>query len=168
MGRERTPRIFSERQLRWILNLYPPLLFQRVRVTEVGRGCRSCRVEVRRSLLTRNLNGTTFGGAIFSAADPFYALLYWQAFARMGHRVRTWLKSGRIRYLQPARTRLTLEFELTDEHVERALRTLEHEGRYECWHTTRAVDTRGVICAEIDTEVYLRLPRADQRETSAF
>jgi len=168
MAGQRKPRIFSERQLRWLLNSYPPLFFLRVRVIEIGAGCRSCRVRVHRSLLTHNLNGTTFGGAIFAAADPFYAILYWQSLARMGHRVRTWLKGASIRYLKPAASTLTLSFELSDEHVESALVALGREGRFSRWHTTPAIDRHGTVCAEIDTEVYLRLPRREQRETSAF
>lgn len=168
MTPKRGPRVLSERQLRWIVNLYPPLLFHRVRVVEVGEGCRTCRVEVRRSRLTRNLNGTTFGGAIFSGADPIYALLYWQSLARTGNRVRTWLRSATIRYLKPSRTTLTLEFALSDEDVEQAIAALAREGRYARTHTTRAVDALGTVCAEIETEVYLRIPREDQKETSAF
>ena len=160
--------MLSERQGKWLLSLYPTLLFSRIRITRVGPGFRSCTVRIARSLITRNLNGTTFGGTIFSAADPFYAVMYWQIFARRGIRVQTWLKSARIEYLKPAATALTLEFALTDEDVARAVRQLEREGRFIRSHSVEAVDRRGDPCAVIETEVYLRLPRADQREGSTF
>ncbi len=151
-----------------MLNLYPPLFFQRVRIVEIRDGFRYCRVEVRRSLLTRNLNGSTFGGAIFAAADPFYAVMYWQIFARRGRRVRVWLKSASVQYVKPARTTVTLEFRLSSEEIERAAQALEREGRFAATYRTAALDREGQVCAEIETEVYLRLPYAEEHDMSAF
>ena len=163
------PRILSERQCKWMLNLYPPLFFQRVRVVGFDPGIRRGRVRVAKSILTGNLHGTIFGGTIFSAADPLYAIMYWQIFAREGMQVASWLKSARIAYLKPAATALTLEFVLGDEDVERARESLEQEGRYTCTHRVEAVDAKGRVVAEIDTEVYLRLVRTDQaRPASSF
>jgi acyl-coenzyme A thioesterase PaaI-like protein len=161
--------VLSVRQGKWMLNLYPPLLFQRIRVTQIGPGFRSAHVHVAKSVLTRNLHGTTFGGTIFSAADPMYAVMYWQIFARLGLRVRTWLKLARIEYFRPVQTSLSLEFALDDEEVERAHRALVQDGRFSRAHSTSAVDDAGRTCAEIETEVYLRLPRVGERkEASAF
>ncbi|MFT7677265.1 MAG: hypothetical protein ACI8QC_001243 [Planctomycetota bacterium] len=64
-----------------MLNLYPPMFFMRARVVHLADGFKSCTVVVRRSLLTRNLHGSTFGGAVFSGADPIYPMLPWQAMA---------------------------------------------------------------------------------------
>ncbi len=150
------------------MNLYPPLLFQRVRIVEIREGFRYCRVEVRRSILTRNLNGSTFGGAIFSAADPFYPVMYWQIFARRGCRVRVWLKSAAVDYLKPARSALSLEFRLDGEEIERAALALEREGRFTARYRTDAVDRHGEACATIETEVYLRLPRPAETDLWAF
>ena len=168
-GSDVRPRVLSERQGRWMLNLYPPLLVQRIRVTEIGTGFRSAHVRIAKSVLTRNLHGTTFGGTIFSAADPMYAVMYWQIFARLGLRVRTWLKLARIEYRRPAQTPLSLEFGLDDEDVEQAHAGLVRDGRFLRAHSTSAVDAAGRACAAIETEVYLRLPRVgERREASAF
>ena len=166
--RRKRAKVLSERRGRWLLNLYPPFLFNRVRVVEIGPGFRQCRVRVRRSLLTRNLNGTIFGGTIFSAADPFYPVMYWQVFSRLGVVVQAWLRSARIRYTRPARTALSMKFELSEEDVARAREALEQKGRYACWHTIEATDRDGAVCAVAEIEVYLRLPRGAQRDVSAF
>jgi acyl-coenzyme A thioesterase PaaI-like protein len=165
---EGRPRVLSERQCKWLLNLFPPLLFNRIRVAELSRGFRYCRVEVGSSRLTRNLQGSTFGGTIFSAADPFHAVMYWQILAHRGERVQAWLRSASIAYLKPASSRLTLEFVLTDEDVERACAALESAGRYAHRHRAEAVDRSGQVCAVIEAEVYLRKPRVGQKEVSAF
>jgi acyl-coenzyme A thioesterase PaaI-like protein len=151
-----------------MLNLYPPFLFNRIRVLEFGAEFTTCRVRVARSVLTRNLQGTIFGGTIFSAADPFYALMFWQIFARRGERVQAWLRSANIRYLRPAATALTLEFRLTDAQVREATEQMKRAGRFVRSFHTAAVNREGTVCAEIETEVYLRRPRDDQPEASAF
>ena len=61
----------SPGQLKRRLNLYPPFLFNRIRVMEIAPEFRACTVRVKSSLLTRNLQGTLFGGTIYSAADAF-------------------------------------------------------------------------------------------------
>lgn len=168
MSADRKARVLSERQGRWLLNCFPPLFFQRVRTVEIRDGFRYCRARVKRSFFTRNLHGTTFGGTIYSAADPFHAVMYWQIFARRGERIQAWLRRARVDYRKPAATPLTLEFRLTERDVEDAVAGLDGEGRFKRSFRTEAMDDHGDVCAVIDTEVYLRRPRGGQKEVSAF
>ena len=151
-----------------MLNLFPPLLFNRIRVVDVAPDFHACTVRVSRSIFTRNLQGTTFGGTIFSAADPFYAVLLWQILAHRGRAVQAWLRSGRISYRKPAATELTLEFRLTPQEVDAAIEELDRNGRFSHVYTVEARDRFGETCAIAETEVYLRLPPHDQRNLSAF
>ena len=160
--------MLSERRGRWLLNLYPPLLCQRIRIVEIAPGFTACRVRVARSVLTRNLFGTTFGGTIFSAADPIHAVLYWQVFARRGMSIQAWLKSARVEYKKPAATALTLDFTLAGRDVTDALAALAQDGHFVRTFRTEAIDAHGEVCAVIETDVYLRLPRGAQKEVSAF
>ena len=160
-------RILSERQAGWLLTYYPPLFFQRIRVRFTD-GFRSCDVRVRHSLLTRNLHGTTFGGAIFAAADPILAVMYWQRFLRLGEPVQAWLRSAAIRYLKPATTDLTLRYNLTDDEVSEAAEAIRRHGRFSRTGSADALDRNRSLCAVIETEVYLRRPRGAQGEVSAF
>ena len=152
-----------------MLNLYPPLLFNRVRVVSIDPGYRAARVRVARSIFTRNLNGTTFGGTIFTAADPIHAVLYWQIFARRGEKLQVWLKTARIDYRRPAKGTLELVFSVADEDIDTALEDLDRRGRALRSHTVEAIDpSDGTICAVIETEVYMRRLRPGQREVSGF
>jgi acyl-coenzyme A thioesterase PaaI-like protein len=160
--------VWSERWFKLVLNLYPPFLFGRTRVVRVGSDFRGCTVRVRPSFLTRNLQGSLFGGTIFSAADPFHALLYWQVFAHRGVRVQAWLKSARIAYRRPVSSDLTFEFSLSEEDIEEAQAALDRDGRFAKTFRTEAIDRDGQLCTEVHTEVYLRLPRTEQRDTSGF
>jgi hypothetical protein len=114
------------------------------------------------------LQGSIFGGTIFSAADPFHALLYWQIFAHRGLRVQAWLKRARIDYRRPASSDLTFAFELSEDDVEQAQTAIDRDGRFARVFKTEAIDCDGQVCAEIHTEVYLRRPRDQQRDTSGF
>jgi acyl-coenzyme A thioesterase PaaI-like protein len=165
---ERKPKAFSPFHTRWLLNLYPPFLVQGIRVARLSTDFRRATIRVRRGLLTRNLNGSVFGGTIYAAADPIYAVMYWQVMAHRGIRAQAWLKSATVRYLRPATTSLTYAFELQDEDVEQAVEALAREGRFARSHRVEAVDRQGQVCAVLDTEVVLRRPREDQRGTSAF
>jgi len=160
--------VLTERQGRWMLNLYPPLFCQRIRILDIAPGYTACRARVAKSVLTRNLFGTTFGGTIFAAADPMYAILYWQALARRGRSVQAWLKSARIEYRKPAATALTLQFELSAKDLTDAESALDRDGRFARTFRTEAVDTEGEVCVVVETEVVLRIPRGEQREVSAF
>lgn len=150
-------RKFSPRLFATLLSLYPPFLFQGIRVAEISRDFSYCRVRVRRALLTRNLGGTTFGGTIFAAADPIYAVLLWQHFAHRDLAVEVWLRAARVRYLAPARSALTLEFRIPPETFARAERGLDARRRFVEALPVEAVDRDGTVCARIETEVYLAL-----------
>ncbi len=156
------PRAYSPRKLKLLLNLYPPFLLGRIRVVELAADFRRCTVRLTPSLLTRNLQGTIFGGTIYSAADPHHAMLFWQIFAHRGTRIQAWIKSARVEFHRPAASKLTMDFELSDADVAQATAALEGPGRFCKTFRTAAIDRDGQVCARIETEVYLRVPEAKQ------
>lgn len=163
-----SPRVLSRWRMKWMLNLYPPLLFTRVRIKEFGEGFRTCRVVVGRSLLTRNLHGTTYGGAIFNGFDPIYPILYWQIFARRGEALRMWLKAADIDYRKPASSALTINFVVTDEDIERARAGMDENGKYVAVHEADAVDEDGAVCVRGRMHVYMRRLSEGQTAVSGF
>lgn len=154
--------------MKWLLTLFPPWLVQGIRIVSIAPDFRRATVRVRRGLFTGNLHGSTFGGTVFAAFDPVCAILYWQLLAHRGIRVQAWLRSASIRYTKPAKSALTIVFEIGEQDVEDALAALRDGGRFARTHHVVATDAAGEVCAEADTEVYLRLPREGQREVSAF
>lgn len=139
-----------------MLNLYPPMFFMRARITHLAEDFSRCSVVVRRSRLTRNLHGSTFGGAVFCGADPIYPILLWQAMALRGIKTAPWLASASIEYLAPARKTLHMEFQLDEGLLEHAAHTLETEGRFSHEFETIGVDPDGLLCARIRSKVALR------------
>ena len=151
-----------------MLNLFPPWLLQGIRLTSVSPDFLRATVRVRRMPITGNLNGSTFGGTVFAAFDPVCSVLYWQLLAHRGLRTQVWLRSASIRYVNPAKTALTIDVEIAPTDVEDAVVSLRRDGRFSRTCTLVARDAAGVVCAEAETEVYLRLPREGQQEVSAF
>ena len=145
---------------RLLLNAFPPLLFGRIAIRHLAPDFRTLTVRVRPSLLNRNLQGTLFGRTIFSAADPYYAIMYWQLMAHRGLPAEAWLKSATVDYHQPGKSHLTLRFCLTDDDVTAAERGLKRTGKFERWHQVEARDAAGVPCATVRTLIHLRLRNA--------
>ena len=152
-------RVLPSWVLQWLLNLFPAFLLGGAWVSRVARDCSACRLSVRRSLLTRNLNGTIFGGSLYSACDPIYALLYWQSLARRGLSPRLWVKSARIAFLRPASRRLIVDCSIDERELDQVVAELEREGRATRPHTMELVDADGVVCVSVAIEVYLGLER---------
>ncbi len=144
---------------RWMMNLYPPFLFGRVRIKKVSSDFKHIQVCVRSSVFNKNLSGTLFGGTMFSAADPFYALMYWQNFAHQyKQKVRVWLKAADIKYKRPANKDMYLDFNLTQADIEQAKHALETLGKFNKAHEVELRDKQGNVYASVKLIVYVGLP----------
>ena len=146
----------SRRGLKWVLNLFPPLLFNRIAIRHISEDFMSMEVRVRHSWMNKNFHRTIFGGTIFSAIEPYFPTLYWHIFSRKGMPLEVWLKSAEIKYRRPATTDLKLLFKLTNEDIKNAIEGLKKNGKYEVWHSVEAIDKHGTVCAESKVLVYLR------------
>jgi acyl-coenzyme A thioesterase PaaI-like protein len=146
----------SEYTLTWLMRLYPPLFFQRIWVRKIHRGFRGADVKINRSLFTTNFGRSIFGGTIFAATDPFYALLFGQILQRKGFRLTVWLKSAEIHYLKPGRTDLYYTIRITDEMIEEAVSSLKKEGKFVRAYPVEIYDRSGELCATVLNEVYVR------------
>ncbi len=141
-----------------MMNLYPPFLFGRVRIKHVSTDFQTIKVKIKKSLLNKNLSGTLFGGTMFSAADPFYALMYWQNFAHQYNmKVRVWLKSAEIKYKKPADEDMFLTFNITQNDVEEAKLALADIGKHNKEHHVELKNKEGEICATVRLVTYVGL-----------
>lgn len=130
-------------QAKWAMSLYPPLLFNRIVVKSVSKDFLRVEILVKKSILNRNLQGSIFGGTLYSAADPYPAVQYWNALRERGIKCQAWLKKTEVEYLKPANTGIRIVFQLTDIDIQSAISNLEKEGRHEVWHETAGTDDSG-------------------------
>ena len=139
-----------------MLNLWPPFLFQGVRVREIDPEFRFAEVVVRKSILTRNIMGTTFGGALMAAADPFYPILYWRTLSNEGHSLRVWLRSLEADFQIPAAETVRMHFSLTEEQLEMAREGILEGGRVDLVDVVDAILPDGKVAARFRVTSSLR------------
>lgn len=146
----------SENSLKWLMRLYPPMLFQRIWVKKIDKDFRGIDVKINRSLFTTNLGSATFGGTIFAATDPFYALLIGQIMQHKGFKITVWLKSAEIQYLKPARKDLHYSIKIDDEMINEVEQAISNEGKFVKTYPIEIFDTTGDLCVIALNEVYIR------------
>lgn len=146
----------SEKTLKWLMRIYPPMLFQRIWVKKIYPNFKGIDVKINRSIFTTNLGKSTFGGTIFSATDPFYALLFGQIMQHRGLKVTVWLKSAQINYLKPGRTDLHYSLHISDEMIHEAEKVLLQEGKFIKAYPIEIVDNTGELCVTALNEIYIR------------
>ncbi|WP_443947616.1 DUF4442 domain-containing protein [Pedobacter sp. AW1-32] len=148
--------IISQNTLKWALRFYPPLFFQRIWVKKFENDFKSCTVKLSKSIWNKNYNGSIFGGTIYAASDPFYALLFDQLMQRRGFKVRVWLKSASIQYLKPARSTVYFTITVTDEMIAEAEEALKTVGKFIKAYPMEIKTKEGELCATVMNEVYIR------------
>jgi len=149
--------VVSGNVMKWAMRFYPPLFFQRIWVMRFDKDFKSVRVKISRSMLNKNYNDSLFGGTIYSAADPFYPILFHQVLLRKNYDILVWTKSAQITYFKPGRTNLYFEAAITEEDIAEAEQILKTEGKYHKSFPLEIYDKHGDICAIVMNEVYLRI-----------
>lgn len=160
--------VVSENMLKWAMRFYPPLFFQRIWVIKFDKDFTGVHVKISKSFLNVNYNRTIFGGTIFSASDPFFALLFDQILQRRGLKCRVWLKSAEIRYLKPGNTNLYFTISLSEEQIKEAEIILGTEGKFVKAYPMNIFNSEGVLCATVINEVYIRNLFKGEEQTIAY
>ena len=138
------------------MNFFPPLLINRIKIVENDSDFMNLKVEVKYSWLNKNLQKAIFGGTIFSAIDPYYAVMYWQIFSTKGIPMEVWIKKVEIRYRKAATSNLEIAFNLTENDIENAIANLKSDSKYEVWHKVNAIDENLELCTEAKVLVHIR------------
>lgn len=160
--------VVSENMLKWAMRFYPPLFFQRIWVIKFDKGFTGVHVKISKSFLNVNYNRTIFGGTIFSASDPFFALLFDQILQRRGLKCRVWLRSAEIRYLKPGATNLYFTISLSDEQIKEAETILVTEGKFVKAYPMNIFSSEGLLCATVINEIYIRNLYKGEEQTIAY
>jgi hypothetical protein len=144
------------RVLRFVLNIFPPLFFNRIVLKRVSKDYTEFRVVLRRSILNMNFHRTIFGGTIFSAFDPYFPTMYYNIFKQKDRKLEIWLKSANIKYKRPATSDLYINFKISNENIIEAENILNKVGKFEKWHKVEAINDKGIVCAVAEMLIYLR------------
>ena len=146
----------SENMLKWGMRLYPPLLLQRIWVRSIDSGFRGVDVKINRSLITLNFGKAIFGGTIYTATDPFYAMLFGQLLKHKGYHISVWLKGVSIKFLRPGRTDLHYRISITDDMINEVEEALNKKGVFVKSYTIEIYSKTGNLYAIAKNEIYIR------------
>ena len=146
----------SENSLKWLMRLYPPMLFQRIWVQKIHKDFLGIDIKINRALITSNLGNSTFGGTLFSATDPFYALLFGQIMQHKGYKITVWLKSAKINYIKPGRSDLFYTLNINQQMISEMENALISEGKFIKEYPIEVFDKKGELCITAINEVYIR------------
>lgn len=147
---------------RWRINLFPAYRRSGARVVYLANDFSEMRMVLPLNWATRNINGTIYGGSIYSAVDPMHGLLLAAMLGR-GHEV--WVKAARIRFRRPGRSTLhaTARVEAADlAHVRAALTS---EGRADRDFALDLTDESGEVCAHCVITIHVRSLNHPARRT---
>ena len=142
-----------QRHARWMMNLWPPFLGAGIRVRRLQPDWKAIDVEMKLGFWNSNYVGTHFGGSLYSMTDPFYMLMLIQ---NLGPAYIVWDKSANIRFRKPGRGRVSANFRLSDEQIERIRQGLDTQENIEPTFAVEVKDDTGAIVAEVEKVLYVR------------
>ncbi len=142
------------RTFRRLVNLWPPFLFNSIRVLSIDEDWSEAQVTLRLRPWNRNYLRTQFGGNLFAMSDPFFMLL---AIHRLGNDYLVWDKAGAIDFVAPGREDVFARFAMPAEVVDQ-LRTAAAGGdKVLRWFETEIVTAGGEVVARVRKQLYVRL-----------
>src|SRR4051812_22406421 len=144
----------SSHVLRRSVNLWPPFLGAGIRVTHISRDMKSIDVQMKLRWWNANYVGTHFGGSLFAMTDAFYMLML---MANLGRDYIVWDKAASIRYKKPGKGTVTANFRLNDAQLDDIRERLRTLPKYEPTFKVEVKDERGVVIAEVEKLLHVRL-----------
>jgi acyl-coenzyme A thioesterase PaaI-like protein len=148
--------LVSERVLKWAMRCYPPFLFQGIWTQKFEKDFSGANVKIINHLFNRNYNRSIFGGTIFSAADPFYVLLFHQILIRKGYNVKLWLKHSTIDFIKPGNCNLYFKINLGPHDIDEVISKLESDKKFIKTFRVEITNKEGVLYALVHNEIYIR------------
>lgn len=143
---------------RRLLNLWPPFLFNSIRLLTLSDDWSEARVVLRLRPWNRNYVRTQFGGNLFAMTDPFWMLL---AMHQLGSDYLVWDKAGAIDFVAPGREDVYAHFKLEPSVVDELRQAAAGGGKVLRWFETEVATASGEVVARVRKRLYVRLkPRA--------
>jgi acyl-coenzyme A thioesterase PaaI-like protein len=154
----------SSRALRRGVNLWPPFLGAGIRVKPIASDMKAIDVEMKLRWWNANYVGTHFGGSLFAMTDAFYMLML---MANLGRDYIVWDKAASIRYRKPGKGTVKAEFRISDPQLDEIREKLKTLPKYEPKFAIEVKDEQGVVIAEVEKLLHVRLKDAVARDPSS-
>lgn len=142
-----------KRNMRTVLNLYPPFLGAGIRIKRLDPDWRTIEVEMKLRRWNKNYVGTHYGGSLYSMTDPFYMLMLIE---NLGRDYIVWDKSATIRFRRPGKGTVTAHFTITEAQLDEIRHALKTEEKIERNFEVQVLDSDGKVVAEVEKVLHIR------------
>lgn len=122
------------------------------RVYFVSDDIQTVKIRIPLTYKNGNYHGTMFGGAMFSATDPFYMI---QLITILGNDYVVWDKSASIRFKRPANKTLYADFIITDEFLKQIEEDINLHNEKDFSMKVNLTGKDGTIYAEVERVIYI-------------
>ncbi len=146
----------SPGMMKWIMRFYPPLLFQGIWTIGFHEDYRGVDVKIIRSLMNMNYNKSIFGGTIYAAADPFYAVLLHQLLSKRGYKLVVWQKAADIDFIKPGYGTLRFSIRISDDELAEVCSIIDKGEKCIKSFPITIMDKSNEVCAKVNSVVYVR------------
>lgn len=148
---------------RWGFNLFPAYLSTGARITGISEDLREVNIKLPLNWRTKNLLGTTFGGSMYAAVDPIYAVMLMK---NLGHEYEVWDKAAKIDFEKPGRETLYARFLLDAEELAYIETVLEASTSVELEYRIDLTDENGEVHASVEKTLYIRRKSGTGQQSS--
>lgn len=135
------------------MNIWPPLLFSRIRVITLTDDFRKAEVKMTLSTWNRNTMGTHFGGSLFAMTDPFYVTLL---MAHLGRGYVVWDKFSDIDFIKPGKGTVHAKFLISDQLLTDIKTHTANGDKYLPVLPVNIYDDNGDVVAKVNKTIYIR------------
>jgi hypothetical protein len=140
------------------MNLWPPFLFNSIRVQRLSADYTEADVVLRLRPWNRNYVRSQFGGNLFAMTDPFWMLL---VLHQLGSDYYVWDKAGAIDFVAPGREHVYAHFRLEPGVVDELRAAAAGGAKVLRWFETEVKTASGEVIAIVRKQLYVRLkPKA--------
>lgn len=143
---------------RRLVNLWPPFLFNAIRILSLSADWSEARVVLRLRPWNRNYVKSQFGGNLFAMTDPFWMLL---AMHQLGGDYYVWDKAASIDFVAPGYEDVYAHFKLEPTVVDELRAAAAGGDKVLRWFETEVTTAEGKLIARVRKQLYVRLkPKA--------
>lgn len=149
----------TPKQLKRVLNLYPPYLGAGVKVEYISEDWQELMVSMRLRWYNRNAVGTHFGGSLYAMIDPHLMLLLMRL---LGEEYLIWDKTARIDFVKATRKKVWAAIQITDDALEEIKSKTREGDSYLASFPVEILDEDRQLIAAGEKVIYIRKKRPEK------
>lgn len=139
--------------LRHVINIWPPLFFNAIKVTHISDNFREIDVTLKLRWYNRNNVRVQFGGNLFAMTDPWYMLMLME---NLGRDYYVWDKKASIDFVSPGRSHVSARFMLTQEKLDEIRAATAQGEKYLPEFVIDILDKENKLVARVHRTVYVK------------